>query len=130
MRFAITNGGAEIRWRRRTAVVLRFLAKELRVRDGYVEVNLVGARVMKKNVLSYEAPRGFARPDVKSPVLGEIYLNPSYIAKRGENFDLMLVHGFLHLLGYDHKRKSDRIKMEAKECALLSRLNRKAKTQK
>jgi probable rRNA maturation factor len=81
--------------------------------------------------------------------LGEIYLNPDYIQKEhleiappldslsikkagsrrgGRNLKLeipsqklayMLIHGFLHLLGYDHKKKSDRILMERKEAKLI-----------
>ena len=78
-------------------------------RVGYAEVNLVGNAVMKKNVLSYPAPAGFPRPDAKENYLGEIYLNPEYIKERGENFDLMLIHGFLHLRGYDHIKKNDRM---------------------
>lgn len=89
-----------------------------------VEVHLVGDAMMKKNVLSYEAPAHFSRPDVRGKALGEIYLNPSYIAHHGEDFDLMLVHGFLHLLGYDHKTERDRMKMEKRERVLLAQFAR------
>ncbi|TSC82681.1 MAG: putative rRNA maturation factor [Parcubacteria group bacterium Gr01-1014_20] len=44
--------------------------------------------------------------------IGEIYLCPSYIARFKEDFRLMLTHGLLHLLGYDHERRSDRIRMQ------------------
>ena len=87
----------------------------------YFEIYLVGSRFMKKNVLSYLAPK-MPRPDVKGRVLGEIYLNPLYIRKNNESIDRMLVHSLLHLLGYTHQRKNDRIKMERKERQVLEKL--------
>ncbi len=69
------------------------------------------------NVLSFPKPRNF--PGSK---LGEVYLDPRYIAAHKEDLQLMLVHGILHILGYDHMRKNDRIKMEKKERALLKDL--------
>ncbi|PIR87714.1 MAG: rRNA maturation RNase YbeY [Candidatus Harrisonbacteria bacterium CG10_big_fil_rev_8_21_14_0_10_45_28] len=88
-----------------------------------LDVYLVGDGKMKKNVLSFEADKSFPRPDLApSKSLGEIYLNLAYIKKNGEHPDFMLVHGFLHLLGYDHKKKNDRIEMEAQEESLLKRL--------
>ncbi len=110
-----------LRYRRhasRARAMLRFLGRLVKEKS-VVEVHLVGSRTMNKNVLSYESPEHFSRPDTRARPLGEIYLNPSYIAAHGEDFNLMLVHGFLHLLGYDHKSKSDRMKMEKKEDALL-----------
>jgi len=114
--------------------------------DGYLEIFLVGNRQMKKNILSYvgKETRGeFIRPDIKEKNLGEIYLNPFYIKKQHANSALpdfvlqqherahtndekfqtsllfMLFHGLLHIAGYDHKRKNDRINMEKKETELL-----------
>ena len=86
--------------------------------DGYLEIYLVGNKQMKKNVLSYvgrELRGEFPRPDLKEECLGEIYLNPFYIKKNKESFLFMLVHGLLHIAGYDHKQKNDRIKMEKLE---------------
>lgn len=101
--------------------MLRFLGRLVKGKC-VVEVHLVGDSVMQKNVLSYEAPKHFPRPDVSGKALGEIYLNPKYISEHGEDFDLMLVHGFLHLLGYDHATERDRMKMEKREDVLLRRL--------
>ncbi len=86
--------------------------------DGYLEIYLVGNKQMKKNVLSYvgrELRGEFPRPDLNEECLGEIYLNPFYIKKNKESFLFMLVHGLLHIAGYDHKQKNDRIKMEKLE---------------
>lgn len=70
------------------------------------------------NVLSFQKPKNF--PDTK---LGEVYLDPLYIRRRKENLDLMLVHGVLHILGYDHEKRNDRIKMEREEALLLRKIS-------
>lgn len=88
----------------------------LRLEKRQVEVYLVSRRAMKKNVLAYPAPRNFPRPDLfGKESLGEIHLNPDYIKRHNQNIILMLIHGLLHLLGYDHQKKSDRMKMERME---------------
>jgi len=69
------------------------------------------------NVLSFITPNDF--PD---DVIGEVYVNPSYIKKNKEDLTLMIVHGVLHILGYDHIKNSDKIKMERKEAGLLSKI--------
>ena len=90
--------------------------------DNFLEIYLVNRRFMNKNVLAFRAPKNFPRPDINGRSLGEIYLNPQYIKRHRENIFFMLAHGFLHLLGYDHQRKSDRLKMEEKEQQLLKLL--------
>lgn len=99
------------------------LDKILNLQGKRLEVYLVNDAFMKKNVLSFPAPKDFPHPETgKYQPLGEIYLNPDYIKKRGEDLTFMLVHGLLHLLGYDHKNKSDRMKMEAEEQRLCQAL--------
>ncbi len=120
MRINISGKSATPKLRQHVAEVLRLAAEYMEVQDGYVEINLVTDAEMQKNVLSYEAPKGFARPDIAEKPLGEIYLNPGYIKAHNEDFDLMLIHGFLHLLGFDHKTDSDQANMEAKEGELLA----------
>lgn len=87
--------------------------------NGYIEVFLVGNRQMKKNILSYVAEKPFPRPDIKEKYLGEIHLNPFHIKSKGEDLLFMLCHGLLHIAGYDHKKKNDRIRMEKKEAELF-----------
>ncbi len=97
-----------------------------------VEVFLAEGRLMKflnkkfrqKNktadVLSFEEPKGFISPKSKSRNIGEIYINKSTKYKlRAKG---LLVHGILHLFGYDHKKKNDIIKMEKEEKLLISKL--------
>ena len=79
---------------------------------------------MKKNVLSFCGLDAFPRPDLRGKLfLGEIHLNPTFIKQKGDSLEHMLVHGFLHLLGYDHIKKGDRILMERMEEGLLKELS-------
>lgn len=106
----------------------RRLAKLLPQKGG-IEVYLIGNRRMKHlnkmfrkkdkftNVLSFQKPAGFPGTE-----LGEVYLDPVYIKKHKEDLALMLVHGVLHIFGYEHERRNDRIKMEKKEAELLSKI--------
>lgn len=56
-------------------------------------------------------------------LLGDIIISKESALRNAERFGVSLdeemrrlvIHGALHLLGYDHKKKSDRIKMSAKE---------------
>jgi len=112
------------------------LIRLIRLRNCALTVYLAGKSVMNKNVLAYPAPKGFPRPDIMEVPLGEIFLNPDYIKKeklekleiRNSKLEIpaklvyMLAHGFLHLLGYNHKHDRDRIKMERKERELLGKL--------
>lgn len=62
--------------------------------------------------------------------LGDIILAPAQISRQAPGFGntpadecrLMLVHGLLHLLGYDHIEDDDAAVMEAREDALLREL--------
>ena len=74
------------------------------------------------NVLAFPAPKDFLLPPGVPKTLGEIYLAPDYIEKKGEDPIFLLVHGFLHLLGFDHKGKSDTMKMQKAEKWLLHKL--------
>ena len=36
-------------------------------------------------------------------ILGSIVINPENVIEKGEGFEDVLKHGFLHLIGYDHE---------------------------
>ena len=81
------------------------------------------------NVLSFPAaPRSKSRPP--SPYLGDIVIAYQTTAREavaeGKPFDHHLahlaVHGFLHLLGYDHENDRDARTMENLERRILRRL--------
>ena len=60
--------------------------------------------------------------------LGDIVLAPDYVARQAASFGttpadeerLLVVHGMLHLLGYDHLDEASAEAMEAREDALLA----------
>lgn len=74
------------------------------------------------SVLSFEEPKAFPHPERRGRSLGEIYIAPDYIRRKGEDMTRPAVHGLLHLLGYTHAKKGDRMRMEKKEAELLSRI--------
>lgn len=84
------------------------------------DIYVVSGRKMSKNVLAYPSRSYFPYPDKAGRFLGEVHLNPDYIRRHKEDLIYMLIHGYLHLLDYDHKNKSDTIKMENKEQELMT----------
>ena len=67
----------------------------------------------------------------KNLYLGDIAINFDIINKRSiksnffKEFDKMWVHGYCHLLGYNHKKFKDFKKMNKKENLILNHLYRK-----
>lgn len=114
----------------------RKLPKVLKKNGIGVEVHLISDSEMKilnrrflgknrtTNVLSFNAEPGSVRPDLKKSThyLGEIFLAPDCANVRGNDLRFLFIHGFLHLLGYTHKGKRDRIKMEKLEERLCREL--------
>lgn len=86
------------------------------------------------DVLSFECDSAFDAdiPDDMTLELGDIILAPEVIARQAPGFGnspadecrLMLVHGMLHLLGYDHIQDDEAEVMEAREDELLRELAR------
>ena len=79
------------------------------------------------NVLSFPQ----ARPPVPVPwVVGDIVLAGETVAREAEDRKIslsahtchLIVHGFLHLLGYDHQIDTDAEKMESLEIAAMAAL--------
>lgn len=87
------------------------------------------------DVLSFEcdSPFGDDVPEDEIVELGDVILAPEVIAGQAgefgntaaEEFRLMLVHGMLHLLGYDHLTPHDAEDMEARELEVLRALARR-----
>ena len=59
----------------------------------------------------------------KNIYLGDLALSFNYIKKQGIEFEeylkKMLVHGFLHLIGYDHDNEKNFLKMEKTQNKIL-----------
>jgi probable rRNA maturation factor len=80
------------------------------------------------NVLSF--PAQAARPDVAEPLLGDIVIAYETLARESaeeqkplrHHLAHLAVHGFLHLLGYDHQNDSQASAMEGLERDILARL--------
>lgn len=64
--------------------------------------------------------------------LGDVVIAPSYVARQAVEYGvtledelaLMLVHGMLHLMGWDHPDDTDAEAMEAREAEILARVGR------
>ena len=84
------------------------------------------------DVLSFECDSAFDEDIPLDEVLelGDVILAPEVIARQAPGFGntpadecrLMLVHGLLHLLGYDHIEDDEAVEMEAREDAILREL--------
>ena len=84
------------------------------------------------NVLSFPAlqPTGAGAPDDAPRMLGDIAIAYQTMRKEADDeqkpFDHHLshlaVHGFLHLIGYDHEKDDDAEAMETLETAILAQL--------
>jgi len=116
---------------RLTAVkILKILKKE----NVSVEIYLAGNVIMKSlnkklrgkdkiaNVLSFEEPEKFISPEAKLKKIGEVYLNVEQ-EDRIFSKEFLLLHGMLHLLGYDHIKEVDSMKMERKEKSVSEKLS-------
>ena len=124
------------------AVCDRVLAEEGVSRPCLVSVSLVGEeRIRELNAewrdvdratdvisLECERPDDPALAPGEPCELGDIVLAPTYIARQAasfgtteaDEFRLLLTHGLLHLLGYDHLDDEEAEAMEAREEELLA----------
>lgn len=106
----------------------------LRVRNATMDIFLLDnksitklkARFIKKktepNVLAFPEPAHFPHPETKKKYLGEIYLNRNILNRSPERANALLLHGILHLLGYDHEKSVDIAEMEGLEARILKKL--------
>ena len=66
--------------------------------------------------------------DEEGPLLGDVVICPEVAARNAEKIGhsledelgVLVVHGTLHLLGYDHQGTKDKETMEARQTAILS----------
>lgn len=82
------------------------------------------------DVLSFECDGLDGAGEQDTLELGDVILCPEVIAAQAADFGntpveecrLMLVHGLLHLVGYDHMNEEDAAEMEGRELAILREL--------
>jgi probable rRNA maturation factor len=81
------------------------------------------------DVLSFECDDLCAATDPDEPVtIGDVVIAPEVAEEQAreyghtveEELNLLLVHGVLHLLGYEHEEDEDAVVMQARERALLT----------
>ncbi len=95
----------------------------------HAEIKKLKARFIKKktepNVLAFPEPIAFPHPESSrnKKYLGEIFLNKDILKKSPERTAPLLLHGILHLLGYDHIKKADAVKMEGLEEKILMKVS-------
>ncbi len=79
-------------------------------------------------------PMDTEMPEDEPFILGDIVICPDVAREQAENgdakpvtdeVDLLLVHGFLHLVGYDHVRPQDARSMRHRERKILGEFYRK-----
>lgn len=69
-------------------------------------------------------------PDNQFDVLGDIVISIDKVRKQAEEYghsferelSYMVVHGFYHLIGYDHMEEEDKVKMREREENILNKL--------
>ena len=93
------------------------------------DITKLKARFISKktepNVLAFPEPIAFPHPELsksRKKYLGEIYLNRDILKQSPERTAPLLLHGILHLLGHDHKKKAETKKMESLEAKILKEI--------
>ncbi|TMJ42326.1 MAG: rRNA maturation RNase YbeY [Alphaproteobacteria bacterium] len=82
------------------------------------------------NILSFPAPELHDAPESEPRPLGDLILASGTIAREAEeqgksltsHLTHLIIHGTLHLLGFDHLKERDAERMEAAEIAILAGL--------
>ena len=113
----------------------RAALRALGAADREVSLALVGDRRIRALNARYRGVR--ARTDVlafpldgPAPVLGEVVISVETARRQArrlghslaEELDLLLIHGLLHLVGYDDRDPGEARLMHARELEILSRL--------
>lgn len=116
------------------------LASEGVVDEAELSIALVGEEEMRQlnaqyrgkdyptDVLSFQSEAVEGMVGDTPHLLGDVVIAPSVAARQADEYGqsfvrelgLLLVHGILHLLGYDHQSDAEAEEMEAREREILS----------
>src|SRR3989338_4376777 len=96
------------------AEVFFLTEQEMRI----LKFHTTGKKVRTVNVLAFESPSGFPHPEQKV-FLGEIYVNGERYATNPSRMLFLVIHGFLHLIGFRHEKERDTITMRRMERKLV-----------
>lgn len=115
------DNSAKTRAKKIRAIAHR-LAKDFKCQNLSIIISFITAQQMRKLNLKYRKKN--KETDVLSfnmdehGILGDVLICPDYVKKmfpgkkqREEEFLRLAIHGIMHLIGFDHKRKADRLKM-------------------
>ncbi len=114
--------------------IIKNAAKQLKIKDKELTVLLVADQRIKTlnkqfrkkdkitDVLSFSAD--------EKDYLGEIIINYNQVKRQArqykqsikEEYSLLLIHGFLHLLGHDHEKQAEWQKMKKLEDKILNKI--------
>lgn len=118
----------------RTEVTIGFVTAEAMAIHNARYLNREGATDVLSLPIEDPALGSWATVPVDGPplILGDVLICPAVVrdnASRhgvpfGDEMALMVTHGLLHLLGYDHEADDDAVQMEARERELLSLVGR------
>jgi probable rRNA maturation factor len=121
-----TNGVRSALGRAAIADVARSTLRAERVRNALLSITLLDKRAMarlNREHLRHRGPTdvisfGFRRPARGDPVVGDVYIAPDVARENArdagvpvrEEMARLVVHGTLHVLGYDHPEGEDRLR--------------------
>jgi len=107
------------------------------IRDAELSILFVGKRRIRglnkryrridraTDVLAFSMREG-TNANLHPRILGDVVICPE-IAKESREIHLYLIHGILHLLGYNDSNKKDRSLMEKEQTQILKKLTQKRK---
>lgn len=118
----VSYGNTHVRFPARWVIaVVRVAAKQQRLKGGVVGVRFVDNKEIRKLNKTYRKKNtptdvlSFATDGRSGIDIGDIIISVDYV--RGlpglmrDQVGMLLIHGFLHCLGYEHKNRSDAKKM-------------------
>lgn len=87
------------------------------------EIRKLNKRFRKKDKATDVLSFNLEEPVNRSATLGEIFISVETANRQAKDYEALLgdelmrlfCHGLLHLAGYDHVQKKDRVKMEKRE---------------